>query len=251
MTQLVVNFYRFIQLGKPQEICDHLQKSLSELSILGTITIAPEGLNGGLAGDRTIVCKALSIIRKIESFKSISVRESYGKTEAYHRLDIRVKDRILAFPEHAEPDMDDIKSSPSLSPNQWLELIKNLGEKAVILDTRNGYEFEQGSFQNAQQLDIERFQEFPDAFLEKYKHQKDRTFLMFCTGGIRCEKAAAFARKEGFSKVYKLEGGVIQYFKENGADGWKGNCFVFDNRAAIEPSREESPWSFPNRKISK
>lgn len=247
MNQLVVNFYRFCRIEDPEKICKWLKKELQNTEVLGTITIANEGLNGGLAGLPEIVHQALSKISVLPEFSDLTIRESYGQTAAYNQLQIKVKRSILTFPKKYEPTLSDIQESPNLSPEQWLEQMSNANKDLIILDTRNDYEFEQGSFSEAQHLDIMNFRDFPDAFLEKFQGQEDKTYLMFCTGGIRCEKAAAYARNQGFPNVFKLDGGIINYFKKSGREGWRGRCFVFDHRAAIEADRQESDWTFTQK----
>ncbi len=246
MSQIVVNFYKFAPLDHPETLKSRLFESIKDLNVLGTILLAKEGINGGLSGTPAHVEKALELIRSIPPFETLTVRKSFGETGSYKHLKIRVKDKVLAFPDAYEPDLEAIAETPDLRASVWQKKLDQADDNIVVLDTRNDYEYELGSFDKAEHLNISKFNDFPKAFMEQYANDadKDKTFLMFCTGGIRCEKAAAFARKQGFKRVFKLEGGIIKYFEEKGHSHWQGECFVFDHRAAIAPDRNETEWSF-------
>lgn len=250
MSQIVVNFYKFAPLDQPESIKTKLVEGLEGLNVLGTILLAKEGMNGGLSGTSDDVEKALKAVRSFEPFKDLTTRKSFGETGSYKHLKIRVKDKVLAFPDTFEPDLEAIAATPDLNASIWQKTLDEGGDDLVILDTRNDYEYELGSFDRAQHLNIRKFNDFPEAFMDRYDNEadKDKTFLMFCTGGIRCEKAAAFARNQGFKRVFKLEGGIIKYFEEKGENHWNGECFVFDHRAAIASDRKETAWTFDGEK---
>lgn len=236
----VINFYRFTPLGDELSQWQmRLSSELSNFDVLGTILLAPEGLNGSLAGSPSSVDEAFSAITSLPPFAGMSFRSSYGSTQPYRKLIVRKKRQILAFPKQLDPNIDEILAGPALNPEQWAEILDDKPEDLVILDTRNHYEFEVGSFEGAEHLEIEQFRDFPMRFSERYQGQEDKTFLMFCTGGIRCEKALAYARSQGFQKAYKLDGGIIDYLQEKGSKYWNGECFVFDQRWTVQESLDE------------
>jgi predicted sulfurtransferase len=245
----VINFYHFFPLKEPQTQADRLQRDLAPVEVLGTITLAQEGCNISLAGSPEAIDQALAHIADRLGLGQISYRSSYGETQPFKRLMIKVKDQILAFPKEQNPSISDIHQGPALSPDAWPEILDQPTEDTVILDTRNVYEVECGSFEGADHLGLDRFQDFPKAFLNRYgDNDKDKTFLMFCTGGIRCEKAVAFAQSHGFRKTYKLDGGIIDYFANCGDRKWQGECFVFDHRWTIRPDRQEGESFTPPKK---
>lgn len=235
----VINFYKFFQLEHPEQFCQQLYDDLKDIPVRGTLILAPEGLNGSLAAMPHDVEQAFQKLCSYPELTQLSYRESFARSQPYKKLLVRTKAQILTFPKEADPSIADIQATPALSPEQWQAKIETADDKLVILDTRNQYEVEAGSFAGAKDLGIERFQEFPEEFLKQYGEQKDKTFLMFCTGGIRCEKAVAFARKQGFPHVYKLDGGIINYLKEQGPKLWQGECFVFDQRWTIGADRNQ------------
>ncbi|MFW7379497.1 MAG: rhodanese-like domain-containing protein [Oligoflexus sp.] len=235
----VINFYKFIPLAEPSAIALKLKQELAPIQVLGTIILAREGLNAGLAGLPQDVDQAFQVICSDPHFSDLNYRESFGSSQPYRKLLIRTKHQILTFPEPFDPSIDEIHEGPALSPDQWHHKLVNKTDDLVLIDTRNRYELEKGSFHDASDLEIDHFKDFPDRFLKKYGDQKDKTYFMFCTGGIRCEKAVAFARKQGFEKVYKLDGGIINYLRDKGQGQWQGECFVFDQRWSINADRLE------------
>lgn len=235
----VINFYKFTPLEKPDEIRQRIQSELAKSRVLGTILLAEEGLNGSLAGKAEDVDDAFARICDFKEFSDLSQRASFGQSQPFKRLIVKVKPQILGFPLECDPSVQQILEGPSLGSDEWAKVLEQNKDEVVILDTRNRYEYELGSFAGARDLNISRFREFPEAFLENYGDKKDQTFLMFCTGGIRCEKAVAFARQQGFQKVYQLDGGIIQYFEKQGEKHWQGECFVFDQRWSIGSELQE------------
>lgn len=236
----VVNFYKFVQLDSLDAIQSQLQQTCAALGLRGTILLSCEGINGSLGGPDAAIVEAENHIKLIPQFADLVFKKSYGTTVPFSRLKVRIKDSILIFDEKTKFKVEDFQSTKRLSPSEWQETLSNKSEEFILLDTRNDYEIAYGAFEGAEQLNIEHFQDFQDRFLETYKGKEDKKFLMYCTGGIRCEKVTAFAEKNGFNNCYQLDGGIVGYFQEQGKRHWNGSCFVFDFRWAINADLQES-----------
>ncbi|MCO5143200.1 MAG: rhodanese-like domain-containing protein [Oligoflexia bacterium] len=213
------------------KIYDHLYP----LGIKGTILVASEGVNGFIAGSTEVVKNAFSFIQGIPGFETIKSKEAPVEKNPYSRFFVKHKKEIVTFKIDGVPSTD----APRMSPKELSDLIDS-NEDFILLDTRNDYEFELGTFKKAQQLNIQHFVQFPDAIREKTKDWKSKKIVTFCTGGIRCEKAAPYLIQEGFENVYQLEGGILGYFQAEGGKNWDGECFVFDGRVAVSPDLKPS-----------
>lgn len=205
--------------------------------ILGTILLAPEGINGYLAGEVYAIQDMKSLLLSEQAFSALNFKESYSETIPYRKLLVKIKDSIISF------DSDDIHpnelTGTYVSPQTLKEWLDNNME-IVLLDTRNTYETEMGAFKNARTLPIAHFRDFPKLFDEIKNEFDQKTIVMYCTGGIRCEKATAYALKSGLKNVYQLHGGILQYLKDCGGAHYEGTCFVFDNRRAVNVDLEET-----------
>jgi UPF0176 protein len=248
MNYKVVNFYAFEKAKTPlAQTQMALEKICQENNVLGTILLSPEGANFALSPDtteRTTQEQALEkVLREVKvqtDYKQFTPRYSTGTQKPFPRLKIRVQDSIITFLGEQDPSVSSIKQGGRLLPADWAKRI-NEGS-AVIVDTRNQYEWEWGKFKDSQTFAIEKFSEFPEEFENKYKNDKDKTFLMYCTGGIRCEKAVAWAKEKGFENCYQLEGGILRFFEDLDTDSkeyYDGECFVFDRRWALDQDNEE------------
>lgn len=235
MRLLNVSFYRFTRLTDPRAWKARLESQLSSLDVKGTLLLAEEGLNGFLAGPVEAVRAALAILEAHPEFKGLWTKESFSGFVPFRKLAVKVKKEIVTFrvPGHSPLEAE----APRLSPAELAEWYER-GEEFSILDTRNVYEARLGKFVGAEVLPIGRFADFPAAVEKLPPEWKKRKIVTYCTGGIRCEKAAPFLRAQGFENVYQLDGGILHYFEQMGGKHWEGECFVFDDRIALGPDLE-------------
>lgn len=230
----VVALYRFAVI----EDCEAVRAGLERLcpsGVRGTLLIAPEGLNGTIAGPVAAIETVLAGIRALPGFTDLDVKESTAVTMPFHRLKIRIKTEIVTM---GRTDLDPVRNAGLyVSPADWNALIAD--PDTVVIDTRNDYEGAIGAFAGAIQPNTRTFRDFPDWFEREGRALLDRPtppqVAMYCTGGIRCEKATAFLKAEGVDQVHHLEGGILKYLETvREADSlWQGECFVFDERVAI------------------
>ena len=206
------------------------------LNLKGTILISPEGINAFLAGKPSAVEEALHFINDL-GFKDLPVKVSYSDDQPFKRMLVRIKKEIIAF------GFDSVKpaqhTAPHLAPEELHKWYAE-GEDMLVLDTRNDYEVKMGKFKDAHDFDIRTFREFPDKINELKQDWADKPVVTYCTGGVRCEKAAEYMLQQGFKKVYQLDGGILNYFEQCGGDNYEGDCFVFDSRVAVNPKQEET-----------
>ncbi|QDT00521.1 sulfurtransferase [Adhaeretor mobilis] len=229
--------YKFIALDELPRRRRELKSLCSRLSLKGTILLSTEGLNLFLAGSRGSIDEFLVEVRSDPAFADLKTKDSYSDRQPFNRLLVRLKREIIAFGvEGIEPAKN---PSPKLSAKElkkWLDE----GRPLTLLDTRNDYEVQLGTFENAVDLDIDHFRHFPEAIKQLPPETRERPVVMFCTGGIRCEKAGPLMEREGFKEVFQLDGGILKYFEECGGDHYDGECFVFDQRVALDPNLEET-----------
>lgn len=229
--------YKFIRLDGLEERRHHLRAVVSEFDLRGTILLSPEGINFFLAAERQAIDSFLTQLRKDELLSDIEVKESLTDYQPFNRMLIKIKQEIIAF---GVPGVDPVvRPSPKL-PAKELQSWLDEGRPVHLLDTRNNYEVEVGTFENAIIPDIDTFRDFPNAVSQLPEHMKDEPIVMFCTGGIRCEKAGPYMEQAGFQKVFQLEGGILKYFEECGGAHYAGDCFVFDQRVAVDPDLQET-----------
>lgn len=237
----VVSFYRFSNVHDPAGLRDELQAFCVERGLLGTILVAEEGINGTLAGDADSL---QSVLRWLTSRLCLArpIEGRWTKTDQppFQRMRVRKKKEIVAL---GRPDIrPDRKKKRYVGPREWNELITKT--ETLVIDTRNHYEIEVGTFPNAIDPETDAFREFQE-FAEKLaKSDTNRPLAMFCTGGIRCEKAAALMQELGFDEVYQLEGGILKYLETvpDGENRWQGECFVFDKRVAVDRDLAEGGY---------
>jgi len=232
MTFVNISTYKFIKLKKLLNLQAMFLQLCLELELKGTIILSQEGINIALSGTRVAVDHFYNQLSGNEHFSNLMYKESLSTLKPFRRLLVKIKPEIITMGQsEIRPEIDTV---PHLSPLVFKKWLDNNDELA-ILDTRNHYEVKAGTFENAINLSISQFTEFPKAFLN-YEHNFDKTkpLVMFCTGGIRCEKAGIIAKQCGFSDVYQLAGGVLGYFQACGGAYWQGECFVFDDRVAVD-----------------
>ena len=229
--------YKFTPLSNLEERRGPLRTLCRDLELKGTILLSPEGINMFVAGRRPAIQTLLEILEIDEEIGPLEVKESFSDYQPFNRMLVRLKKEIIAFGvEGIEPG---VTTSPKLPPHelkQWLDE----GRPCMLLDVRNEYEVRLGTFENAVALPINHFRSFPEIVKELPETCKEQPLVMFCTGGIRCEKAGPYLEREGFQQIYQLEGGILKYFEECGADHYDGDCFVFDRRTALDPNLEET-----------
>jgi UPF0176 protein len=229
--------YRFVELAGLKELREELIALCKGVGLKGTILLSEEGVNLFVAGPEGAVSKVMGRLREIPGLEDFEGKLSESDDQPFRRMLVRIKKEIISFGiEGVEPGK---RTSPKLTAKelkQWLDE----GRKITLLDTRNDYEVKLGTFKGAVVPDIRTFREFPKAVRELPEELKDETVVMFCTGGIRCEKAGPFMEMEGFKNIYQLDGGILKYFEECGGDHYDGECFVFDQRVGVDPALQET-----------
>ena len=229
----VVSFYRFLDLQDPRATCTALQSLCDENGLLGTILVANEGVNGTIAGSRDAVQAVFTWLEaKLRLESPIEVRWTDAGEAPFRRMRVRLKKEIVAL---GRPDIRPQDSTGKhISPDEWNELIEN--PDTLVIDTRNHYEIDVGSFPKAIDPGTDSFRQFPEFAETLSNTDRDRPVAMFCTGGIRCEKATALMLELGFKDVNQLQGGILNYLEVVPEKGnrWNGECFVFDGRVAVD-----------------
>ncbi|MEY4786460.1 MAG: hypothetical protein RL692_354 [Planctomycetota bacterium] len=229
--------YKFAPLADLETLREKLQGICRDCELKGTILLSPEGINLFVAGTQSSIQFLLTELRTITGFEDLNPKESFSENQPFRRMLVRLKKEIIAFGvEGIEPGK---KSSAKISAKtlkQWIDE----GKPLTLLDTRNDYEIRMGTFEGAIPAGVEHFREFPDAVEKLSPELKERTIVMFCTGGIRCEKAGPFMERAGFQNVFQLDGGILKYFEECGGAHYKGDCFVFDRRVCVDSQLRET-----------
>lgn len=237
----VVSFYRFTDVVDPETLKCRLQVLCDTAGLMGTVLIAHEGVNGTLAGSGAAAQKALAWLAKSLSLNApIEGRWTEADEAPFRRMRVKVKKEIVTL---GRPDIrPDKLTGKYVGTAKWNELITD--PNTLVIDTRNTYEFEVGTFANAVDPETDSFRDFPQFARKLAETNKDRPLAMFCTGGIRCEKATALMLELGFRDVYHLQGGILKYLEEVDDDKnlWEGECFVFDKRVAIDRDRAEGDY---------
>ena len=236
----VVSFYKFVKIQDPKALQTKLKELTDKLNMKGTIILAHEGVNAMVSGSSSNIQAFKEYLWADKHFTDLEFKDSYYDKESFRRMLVKVKKYIITMRKEVDPLEETGEYIAAEEFKKWQDEQKDM----LIVDTRNDYEYQMGTFKNAIDPDIKSFDEFPDWVEKELGDQKDKTIVTFCTGGIRCEKATAYMKKIGFKKVYQLEGGIIKYLektmdeKEN--NHWEGECIVFDKRKAIDKSLEPS-----------
>ncbi len=225
----VILFYKYTPIADPAAFLASQRELCESLGLKGRVLIAAEGLNGTLAGPAESIDRYMAALRADERFADIEFKISPGDERTFPKLVIKVRSEIVTL--GAGPDLIADQDN-HLSPADWKRLLEDDPDIAIV-DVRNRYESAAGKFANAIACDIETFRELPAYVDEHLGGLKDRKVLMYCTGGIRCEKASALFRSKGFSQVYQLHGGIVTYQEQFGNEHWLGECFVFDQRMTV------------------
>ncbi len=233
MQYLNIAAYKFTCLTAETlpELAEQLREKAQKYAIKGSILLSQEGINLFLAGEPTAIEAFIAILKAIPQFIDLEYKFSQSEQIPYRRLFVRIKKEIITMKQTAiQPEK---QTAPYIEPAQ-LKQWYDRNTPMLVLDTRNNYEFEMGSFANAMHLNIANFSDFPQALANLPESLKSQPVVTFCTGGIRCEKATAYMLQQGFTNVWQLKGGILNYFAECGGEHFQGNCFVFDERIALD-----------------
>lgn len=245
MSQYVVcALYKFVALDDYQDIRQPLTQLLLDNQIRGTLLLAQEGINGTVAGSRESINALLAWFKLDERLADVVYKESFNEQQPFNRTKVKLKKEIVTMgvegidPRHVV--------GTYVKPKDWNELISD--PDVVLVDTRNDYEVDIGTFKNAVNPNTETFREFPQYVEDNLDPAKHKKVAMFCTGGIRCEKSTAYMKEQGFEEVYHLEGGILKYLEEVPEEEsmWEGDCYVFDGRVAVNHQLEKSGYDVCN-----
>ena len=240
----VAALYKFSKILDPLDLHNKIRIKLKDLSVYGTILVANEGLNGTIsASNNEKLISALNFIKSIKGFDDLDIKYSTSEKNPFVRLKVKLKKEIVTMgDESIDPTM---LVGEYVDPKDWNDLIDD--KNTIILDTRNNYEYSIGTFKNSINPETKKFKEFPK-WIDKKEFTTDeknnKNIAMFCTGGIRCEKASSLMKKEGFKNVYHLKGGILKYFESISVDNskWEGECFVFDDRVSVMHDLSEGTY---------
>ncbi len=226
----VAALYRFARFDDPAALRAPLLATCEAYGIKGTLLLAREGINGTIAGSAEAIEVVLGHIRALPDCANIEVKYSTADAMPFHRMKVRLKREIVTM---GQPDIDPLDVGHYVAPADWNALIDS--PDAIVIDTRNAYEVKVGTFDGAIDPDTSSFSEFPEWFRANRDALTDKKVAMFCTGGIRCEKATAFLKAQGITDVFHLKGGILKYLEEvpPAESRWQGECFVFDERVAV------------------
>ena len=234
--------YKFVTFDDTVAQRPRFQALCTELALKGTILLSPEGINLFLAGTRSAVDQFLTFLRADVRFTDITVKESFSEKQPFNRMLVRLKREIITMKHPLiKPELGRAPAVDAKTLKRWLDQGQDdQGKPVVMMDTRNAFEVDVGTFENTLDYRIEKFSEFPAVVEREKEVLNDKTIVTFCTGGIRCEKAAIHMKNIGYDSVYQLEGGILKYFEEVGGAHYQGDCFVFDHRTALNPQLQET-----------
>lgn len=232
-----ISAYKFIPIDDVAERRREWLALSRKLELKGTILLSKEGVNMFLAGTREAMDTFLDTVRADERFVDLPIKESFSDYQPFTRMLVRIKKEIISM---GVPTIKPaVKTSPKISAERLKEWLDS-GKDVTLLDVRNDYEVEIGTFKEAMPIGVDSFREFPEKIKSLPGNLKEKPIVMFCTGGIRCEKAGPIMEDEGFQEIYQLDGGILKYFESCGGDHYDGECFVFDKRVALDPELEET-----------
>lgn len=240
MTYTIHALYKFVPLPDFREIRDALYACCTESGVIGTILLAEEGINGTIAGSEAGLAAVWGFLRADDRFADIVPKVSQAKALPFYRMKVRLKKEIVTMGvEGIDPSRE---VGTYLTPEEWNQLIRD--PELRLVDTRNDYEVSVGSFPGAENPHTESFRDFPDYVQQNLDPVRDKKVAMYCTGGIRCEKASAYLLQQGFEQVYHLRGGILKYLEDIPPEEsvWQGECFVFDNRTTVDHALKEGKW---------
>lgn len=242
--------YLFVSLDDLSALRTKMLDECNTRELKGTILLTGEGINMFLAGKEGAMRGFLDWLRADSRFEPLEAKESWSDQQPFKKMLIKLKTEIIRMNHPAiRPEEGRAKFITPKKLQEWLDRgTDDLGRPVVMLDTRNAFEVDYGTFENALHFNIQKFTEFPEAIAAHKEQLADKTVVSFCTGGIRCEKSGLYMREIGMEHSYQLEGGILKYFEEVGSSHYKGSCFVFDQREALEPTLDSIPFEASNRK---
>ena len=242
MNLLVVAFYKFVSLPDYADLREPLYERCLQNDIRGTILLASEGINGTIAGPPEGIANVLAYLRSDPRMATLEHKEAHVPPDhrTFYRMKVRLKKEIVTLGQEGIDPNETVGTY--VRPEEWDTLLQD--PDVVLIDTRNDYEFEVGTFRGAINPHTQSFREFPEFVQNNLDPAVHRKVAMFCTGGIRCEKATAFMLKQGFEEVYHLQGGILKYLEEvpEEKSSWEGECYVFDNRVAVNHNLEQGSY---------
>ncbi len=232
--------YRFVDLDDRDELRQPFRYICEKLKLKGTILLSKNGINFFLAGKQDSIDSYIEFLESDDRFIGIPLKISYTDYQPFRRMLVRLKKEIIAL------GIDEIRpvdyTGENIKPVEFKKILDD-NEEVIIVDTRNEYETRVGVFENAIDLNLSTFKDFPGAIQNLPEEYKKKQIVMYCTGGIRCEKASVVMMNAGFENVKQLEGGILGYFEETDGSYWKGDCFVFDQRVAVDTDLNETEYS--------
>ena len=233
MSSIVVcALYKFVTLDNHTALREPLQAMLEKAEIRGTLLLASEGINGTVAGSSTAISQLKDWFANDPRFEGIDYKESFTEEQPFYRTKVKLKREIVTLGVEGIDPLQVVGTY--VAPKDWNALISD--PEVLLVDTRNDYEVEIGTFKGAVNPNTNSFREFPDYVKQQLDPAKHKKVAMFCTGGIRCEKSTAYLKEQGFDEVYHLQGGILKYLEEvpEPESLWQGECFVFDNRVTVD-----------------
>ena len=249
MSVLNISTYKFVSLDDRETLRPRVQQQCDALGLKGTILLAPEGINIFLAGEAAAIHGFLDWLHEDARFADIVAKESWSGGVPFRKMRVRLKKEIITM-KVADIRPEDHRAE-TVSPatlKGWLDRGRDdAGREIVMIDTRNVFEVEAGTFVNALDFGIERFSQYPEAIAAHKDRFAGKAVVTFCTGGIRCEKAVLYMNRLGMQNVYQLDGGILKYFEEAGGAHWTGSCVVFDERSALDPALRPAHEPLPHR----
>ncbi|SVA60936.1 uncharacterized protein METZ01_LOCUS113790 [marine metagenome] len=237
---LNVAFYKFVHFPNYTSFQSKILNFCVERNIKGTILLAEEGINAAAAGTKKNIYELLNFLKTDNRFSDITHKESYSEEIPFHRMRVKLKKEIVSL---GRPNINlSNRSGIRVDPKNWNILLAD--PDVVLVDARNDYEYQIGTFKNAISPKTANFREFPAFIKEKLNTKKNKKIAIFCTGGIRCEKASSYMLSKGFENVYQLNGGILKYMDEIETDKslWEGECFVFDSRVSVDSELAEGNY---------
>jgi UPF0176 protein len=242
-----ISAYKFVSIGRPDELVASLKTACASVDLKGTVLVAPEGINLFLAGSRQAIDTILEHVRSDPRFADLQAKESFSPTQPFAKMQVKQKQEIITMRRPLiNPENQRAPAVDAATLATWLDRGHDDENRPVtLLDTRNDFEVDLGTFTNAQDLRLSKFSEFPARIENAANAYEGQTVVTFCTGGIRCEKAAIVMQDAGFERVYQLDGGILQYFERMGGKHYQGSCFVFDERRTLDPALQVVPAGGP------
>lgn len=237
-TYRVLLYYKFVKIENPEEFAKEHLTFCRELGVKGRILVAGEGINGTISGNFEQTEKYMEELHKDERFSDMVFKIDEEDKMAFKKLYVRARKSIITLTPEEDVDPNE-KVGKYLKPTEWYEMLQR--EDVIIVDGRNGYEYDLGHFRGAIKAEVDNFKQFPQWIDENLSKYKDKKIMTYCTGGIRCEKLTGVLLNHGFNEVYHLEGGIVTYGKDPEVKGrlWDGRCYVFDDRIAVKINNTE------------